>query len=136
MLRDHPQGEKFKEIRELADRVGIYLPEAITNPEGKLSYEAPQKELLKGFALVSLLIGGIFLLAFSGNTRTRGRGRRTNDPKYFDPLKQKLSELIDALDRSKDSIWLVTYMVDEGVSGCPYAVSVFEKYLENCTHRR
>ena len=131
MLRNHPHGEKFKEIRVLADRVGTYLPEATTNSEGKLSYEEPQKELLKGLALVSLIIGGMFLLGLSGGNRpVGGRGRRRNDPKYFDPLKDKLSELIDVLDQSNDSKWLATYMVEEGASGCPYAVSVFEEYLK------
>ena len=135
MLRNHPHGEKFKEIRDLADRVGTYLPEATANSEDKLSYEEPQKELLKGLALVSLIIGGMFLLGLSGGTRFggRGRGRRRNDPKYFDPLKQKLSELIDVLDQSNDSKWLATYMVEEGASGCPYAVSVFEEYLKHST---
>ena len=39
---------------------------------------------------------------------------------------------MDVLDCSKDSIWLATYMIDEGASGCPLAVSAFEKYLEKC----
>ena len=47
MLR-HPHGEKFSEIQYLADRVGTCLPEEITNPESKLSYESRQKKLLKG----------------------------------------------------------------------------------------
>ena len=134
MLRNHPHGEKFKEIRVLADRVGTYLPEATTNSEGKLSYEEPQKELLKGFAIVSLIIGGMLLLGLSGGTKHRagGWGGRSNDPKYFDPLKDKLSELIDVLDQSNDSKWLATYMVEEGASGCPCAVSVFEEYLKQC----
>ena len=39
---------------------------------------------------------------------------------------------MDVLDCSKDSIWLATYMVEEGVTVCPLAVSAFEKYLEKC----
>ena len=101
MLRNHPHGEKFKEIRDLADRVGTCLPEEITNPESKLSYESRQKELFKGWALASLLIEGVFLLTFSGNTRSYYGERHRNDPKYFDPLKQKLSDLMDVLDQSK-----------------------------------
>ena len=131
MLIKHPHGEKFKEIRVLAGRVGTYLPEEITNPDGKLSYEDPQKELLKGFALVSSIIGVLLLIGLSDGIHSRRSGR-TNNPKYFDPLKQKLSGLIDALDQSHDSKWLATYMIEEGASGCPYAVSVFEEYLERC----
>ena len=64
---------------------------------------------------------------------SRGDIRRENYPKYHEQLKQKLSELMDVLDCSEDSIWLATYMIEEGVAVCPYAVSVFEKYLEQCT---
>ena len=72
---------------------------------------------------------GIIGVALAGDARVQ---ERRNDPKYFESLRQKMSELMDVLDYSKDSIWLVTYMVEEGVSGCPYAVSVFEDYLEKC----
>ena len=72
----------------------------------------------------------IVLTDLAGGRRFR---ELRNNPKYFEPLKQKMSRLMDALDYSKDSIWLVTCMVEEGVSDCPYAVSVFEEYLEKCT---
>ena len=75
-----------------------------------------------------IIISTIVTLLIDGEEH-RSRG---NDRKYFAPLRQKMSELMDVLDYSKDSIWLVTYMVEEGVSGCPYAVSVFEDYLEKC----
>ena len=42
---------------------------------------------------------------------------------------------MDVLDCSKDSIWLAPYMIEEGVTVCPYAVSVFEKYLEKCSYK-
>ena len=72
----------------------------------------------------------IVLTDLAGGRRFR---ERRNNPKYFEPLKQKMSRLMDALDYSKDSIWLVTCMVEEGVSDCRYTVSVFEEYLEKCT---
>ena len=37
---------------------------------------------------------------------------------------------MDVLDYSKESIWLATYMIEEGAPGCPLAVSGFEKHLE------
>ena len=42
---------------------------------------------------------------------------------------------MDVLDCSKDSIWLAPYMIEEGVTVCPYAVSVFEKYFEKCSYK-
>tara|TARA_B100000073_G_C23295890_1_gene396519 strand:+ start:328 stop:465 length:138 start_codon:yes stop_codon:yes gene_type:complete len=33
MLKNHPHGEKFKEVRCLADWVGTYLPEILDSKE-------------------------------------------------------------------------------------------------------
>ena len=120
MLKNHPHGDKFKEVRRLAYRVGTYIP-PIPDPE-----EEEQTKEQNLFLIGMIIISTIVTLLIDGEEH-RSRG---NDRKYFAPLRQKMSELMDVLDYSKDSIWLVTYMVEEGVSGCPYAVSVFEDYLE------
>ena len=117
MLKKHPHGEKFKEIRFLARYVEDYVP-AIPDPDEEEKTRA-QKIL---YSIMKIMIqGGV----------SRGDIRR--DPKYHEQLKQKLSELMDVLDCSEDSIWLATYMIEEGVPVCPYAVNFFEKYLEKCT---
>ena len=63
-----------------------------------------------------------------GGVRIKSKSdiRRENLPKYHEQLKEKSPELMDVLDFSMDSIWLATYMVEEGVTVCPYAMSVFE----------
>ena len=122
MLKNHPHGDKFKEVRRLAYRVGTYIP-PIPDPE-----EEEQTKEQNLFLIGMIIISTIVTLLIDGEEH-RSRG---NDRKYFAPLRQKMSELMDVLDYSNDSIWLVTYMVEEGVSGCPYAVSVFEDYLEKC----
>ena len=122
MLQNHPHGDKFKEVRRLAYRVGTYIP-PISDPE-----EEEQTKEQNLFLIGMIIISTILTLLIDGEEH-RSRGK---DRKYFEPLRQKMSELMDVLDYSKDSIWLVTYMVEEGVSGCPYAVSVFEDYLEKC----
>ena len=117
MLKKHPHGEKFKEIRFLARYVEDYVP-PIPDPDEEEKTRA-QKIL---YSIMKIMIqGGV----------SRGDIRR--DPKYHEQLKQKLSELMDVLDCSEDSIWLATYMIEEGVPVCPYAVNFFEKYLEKCT---
>ena len=120
MLKNHPHGDKFKEVRRLAYRVGTYIP-PIPDPEEE-EQTKEQNLFLIGMIIISTIVS---LLIDGEEHRSRGKDR-----KHFEPLKQKMSELMDVLDYSKDSIWLVTYMVEEGVSGCPYAVSVFEDYLE------
>ena len=122
MLKNHPHGDKFKEVRRLAYRVGTYIP-PIPDPEEE-EQTKEQNLFLIGMIIISTIVS---LLIDGEEHRSRGKDR-----KHFEPLKQKMSELMDVLDYSKDSIWLVTYMVEEGVSGCPYAVSVFEDYLEKC----
>ena len=119
MLKKHPHGEKFKEIRFLARYVEDYVP-PIPDPDEEEKTRA-QKILYSTMKI--MLQGGV----------SRGDIRRETYPKYHEQLKQKLSELMDVLDCSEDSIWLATYMIEEGVAVCPYAVSVFEKYLEQCT---
>ena len=119
MLKKHPHGEKFKEIRFLARYVEDYVP-PIPDPDEEEKTRA-QKIL---YSIMKIMLqGGV----------SRGDIRRENYPKYHEQLKQKLSELMDVLDCSEDSIWLATYMIEEGVPVCPYAVNIFEKYLEKCT---
>ena len=75
------------------------------------------------------------LTGFSeGGVRIKSKSdiKRENLPKYYEQLNQKLAELMDVLDCSKDSIWLATYMIEEGAAGCPLAVRAFEEYLEKC----
>ena len=121
MLKNHPRGEAFEEIRDLSRKVQAYVP-----PVPDPSEEEPTRaqKILYG------TLNGFFTLAQGGPSRKAIKEQ--NFPKHYEQLNQKLSELMDVLDCSKDSIWLATYMVEEGVTGCPLAVSAFEKYLEKC----
>ena len=74
-------------------------------------------------------LGWIVATALAGDYRFR---ERRNNQKYFEPLKQKMLELMDVLDCSNDTVWLVIYMVEEIVPDCPCAVRVFELYLVKC----
>ena len=117
VLKNHPHGDTFKEIRYHSHWVGSYIP---PDPE-----EEEQTRAQEIFDVgVSIAIAAIF-----GGRSTR---KLRNTSEEFEPLKQRLSELMDILDCSKDSIWLATYRVEEGASDCPYAVSVFEEYLKRC----
>ena len=128
MLKNHLHGDKFKEVRRLAYRVGTYIPPSPDPEEGERTRE--QNLYLIGMIIIGIIVKALF--SSDEPQLNRRNGKWGNDRKYFEPLRQKMSELMDVLDYSKDSIWLVTYMVEEGVSGCPYAVSVFEDYLEKC----
>ena len=129
MLKNHPHGNTFEEIRSLARYVEDYLP-PIPNP-GEEEQTRAQKILDGGLKLVDLSITSLIV---GGSVRINSRSdiRRKNLPRYYEQLNQNLSELMDVLDCSKDSIWLATYMIEEGAPGCPLAVSAFEKYLEKC----
>ena len=118
MLKNHPHGDIFEEIRGLARSIEAYVP-PVPDPD-----ETRAQKILYG------TLNGFFMIAQGGPTRRDIKEQYF--PKYYKQLNQKLSELMDVLDCSKDSIWLATYMIEEGASGCPYAVSVFEEYLERC----
>lgn len=118
MLKNHPHGDTFREIRGLARSIKACVP-PVPDPD-----ETRAQKILYGTLNV------LFALAQGGPSRREIKEQ--NFPKCYEQLNQKLSELMDVLDCSKDSIWLVTYMVEEGVAVCPLAVSAFEKYLEKC----
>ena len=118
MLKNHPHGETFKEIRFLARRIEAYVP-PVPDPD-----ETRAQKILYG------TLNALFLIAQGGPSRRQIKEQ--SFPKDYEQLNQKLSELMDVLDCAKDSLWLATYMVEEGVTVCPLAVSAFEKYLEKC----
>ncbi|WP_188020692.1 hypothetical protein [Synechococcus sp. RS9907] len=134
MLKNHPHGDTFREIRDLSRRVQAYVP-PIPDPEEEEQTKA-QKILYSILKFILSMIALVVLAGFSEGGVRIGKSesdiKRENLPKYYEQLNQKLSELMDVLDCSKDSIWLATYMIEEGAPGCPLAVSAFEKHLEKC----
>ena len=118
MLKNHPHGDTFKEIRFLACYIEAYEP-PVPDPD-----ETRAQKILYG------TLNAFFSIAQGGPNRRDIKEQ--SFPKDYEQLNQKLSGLMDVLDCSKDSIWLATYMVEEGVAVCPLAVSAFEKYLEKC----
>ena len=122
MLKNHPHGETFKDIRFLARYIQDYEPPT-PDPNEEEQTNA-QKTLYTTLNIVLTILGG---------GPSRSAIKRKNFPRYYDELKQKLSELMDVLECSKDPIWLATYMIEEGAPGFPLAVSAFRKLLEQCT---
>ena len=133
MLKNSSHEDTFREIRDLSRLVEAYVP-PIPDPEEEEQTRA-QKIL---YSNLKFMLGIVELALITGSSEggVRGRSRsdikRENLPKYYEQLNQKLSELMDVLDCSKDSIWLATYMIEEGAAGCPLAVRAFEEYLEKC----
>ena len=105
MLKNHPHGDTFEEIRGLARCIKAYVP-PVPDPD-----ETRAQKILYG------TLNAFFMLAQGGPSRREIKEQ--NFPKYYEQLNQKLSELMDVLDCSKDSIWLATYMIEEGVTVCP-----------------
>ena len=131
MLKNHPNGEKLKEIRDLARHVDAYLP---PTPDPDEEEETRAQKII--YSILESLIIAVFTTGLGeGGVGAKSRSdiRWENLPGYYEQLKQNLPELMDVLDCSKDSIWLATYMVEEGAPGCPLAVSAFEKHLKQCT---
>ena len=133
MLENHPYGDTFKKIRELARHVEDYEP-PIPEPEVD---EQTRKQRISNSVLQILLsmLGLVVLSALSDDgfgRRNANKRVKLHQPKYYEQLNQKLSELMDVLDCSKESKWLATYMIDEGASGCPLAVRAFEEHLKKC----
>ena len=88
----------------------------------------PDEEGQTGAQKILYSMLNIILIMLDGGV-SRGDIKRGSLPKYYEKLNQKLSELMDVLECSKDSIWLAIYMIEEGAPGCPLAVSAFRKLL-------
>ena len=118
MLKNHPHGDTFKEIRFLARRIEAYVP------------PVPDPDETRAQKILYSTLNGFFTIAGGGPTRRQIKEQ--SFPKDYEQLNQKLSDLMDVLDCSKDSLWLATYMVEEGAPSCPLAVSAFEEHLNKC----
>ena len=84
----------------------------------------PDEEEQTGAQKILYPMLNIILIMLHGGVSS-GDIKRGSFPKYYEKLNQKLSELMDVLECSKDSICLATYMIEEGAPGCPLAVSAF-----------
>ena len=112
MLENHPHGDTFKQMRDLAPCFEAYVP-PIPDPEEEEQTRA-QKILYSILKFILRMIELSFISGLSGGSvriKSRSDIGRENLPKYYEQLNQKSSELMDVLDCSKNSIWLETYMV-------------------------
>ena len=121
MLEKHPQGREFEEVRFLARHIGSYRPDKDVVPKE----EADPKE-----TPIGKIIGTIsYAFSLGDNDTYKNSNARDKD---FKSLKDKLTALIEALDKSEDSQWLATYMIEEGASRCDLALEMFKDYLKWC----
>ena len=130
MLEKHPQGREFEEVRFLARHIGSYRPDKDVVPKE----EADPKETPIGKIIGAIsyyFIGAISYYFGLGDNDTYGKNSNARD-KDFKSLKDKLTALIEALDKSEDSQWLATYMIEEGASRCDLALEMFKDYLKWC----
>ena len=121
MLEKHPQGREFEEVRFLARQIRSYRPDKDVVP----IEEADPKE-----TPIGKIIGTIsYAFSLGDNDTYENSNARDKD---FKSLKDKLTALIEALDKSEDSQWLATYMIEEGASRCDLALEMFKDYLKWC----
>ena len=141
MLEKHPQGREFEEVRFLARHIGSYRPDKDVVPKEEADpKETPIGKILPLIGVISGIgsydAGGGFRLSFGGlgdrYRNNRGGATRHSPDEDFKSLKDKLIALIEALDKSEDSQWLATYMIEEGASRCDLALEMFKDYLKWC----
>ena len=121
MLEKHPQGREFEEVRFLARQIRSYRPDKDVVP----IEEADPKE-----TPIGKIIGTIsYAFSLGDNDTYKNSNARDKD---FKSLKDKLTALIEVLDKSEDSQWLATYMIEEGASRCDLVLEMFKDYLKWC----
>ena len=116
MLEEHPHGEEFKSISNLCNTSGT-------------PYNYREESLSKSIAanILSLLISGTM-----GMGPMERKSQRKHDAN--EKAAGKTMELIKILDKSENSQWLATYMIDEGARDCEKVIMIFKNFLLDCNH--
>jgi len=115
MLEEHPHGEEFKSISNLCNTSGT-------------PYNYREESLSKSIAanILSLLLSGT--MGMGPRDRQRQSKHDANEK-----AAEKTLELIKNLDKSENSQWLATYMVDEGARDCEKVIKIFKNFLLDCS---
>ena len=117
MLEEHPHGEEFKSIRNLCSTSGTPY---------NYREDAPGETIAD--IILSLLISG----AMGGVPISPKREKSQRKYDANAKASEKTFELIKILDKSDDSQWLATYMVDEGAGDCEKVIEMFKDFLSDC----
>ena len=105
MLEKHPQGREFEEVRFLARHIGSYRPDKDVVPKEEADpKETPIGKILPLIGVISGFgskdAGGDFRFDYFGLGDRYGRYTRHSTDKDFKSLKDKLTALIEVLDKS------------------------------------
>ena len=116
MLKEHPHGEEFKTIKNLCNTSGT-------------PYNYREDSI--GDRTIAGILGFVILLA-TGTVELKGRARSQRKYDANEKAAEKTLELIKILDKSENSQWLATYMVDEGAGDCEKVIEMFKNFLLDC----
>ena len=145
MLKKHPLGKEFRIVRELIlhsqegpNAILIYLNNAV-------DYQGPYKGTYQGSYrsfCVNKFLRIIFSL-FSSQSQTGGTIGQTNKTRQCaEEAARRVEVLLKYLDQSKDSQWIVTYMLEDPLKSARLdsseanfyrpVVNMLETYLKKC----
>ena len=152
MLNKHPLGKEFRIIRELILHHQEGRNAILSSLNNVIDYQGPYKGTYQG-PYRNFYVNKFFRIIFSclglpprhrrdyrRNTVHIGRARRCAEE-----ATRRAELLLKYLDQSKESQWIVTYMLEDPLRGAPVihstsseenfyrpVINMFEDYLKKC----
>ena len=151
MLKKHPLGKEFRIIRELILHFNEGRNAILTSLNNVIDYQGPYKGTYQG-PYRNFYVNKFFRIIFScllGPSRHRNTYRLNLDEarerRCAEEVTKRAKILLKYLDQSKDSQWIVTYMLEDPLKRVtaryndyqqesPYyqVINMFENYLKDC----
>ena len=152
MLKKHPLGKEFRIIRELILHFNEGRNAILTSLNNVIDYQGPYKGTYQG-PYRNFYVNKFFRIIFSclGLPPRHRRTYRLNlvdidrARRCAEEVTKRAKILLKYLDQSKDSQWIVTYMLEDPLKRVtaryndyqqesPYyqVINMFENYLKDC----
>ncbi len=151
MLKKHPLGKEFRIIRELILHFNEGRNAILTSLNNVIDYQGPYKGTYQG-PYRNFYVNKFFRIIFSClglPSRHRNTYRLNLDKararRCAEEVTKRAKILLKYLDQSKDSQWIVTYMLEDPLKRVtaryndnqqesPYyqVINMFENYLKDC----
>ena len=139
MLKKHPLGKEFRIIRELILHCWEGRNAILSSLNNVIDYQGAYKGTYQGpyrNFYVNKFLRLIFILFASRSRYSYSSGRRQ---RCAEEATRRVEVLLKYLDQSKDSQWIVTYMLEDplkrtdiGDHDLSPVINMLETYLKEC----
>ena len=148
MLNKHPLGKEFRIIRELILHYEEGPKAILASLNNPIDYQGPYKGTYQGSYrnfYVNKLLRIIFSFFSPRGRHNRSRGEIYKTSQCAEEAAKRAKIVLQYLDQSKESQWIITYMLEDPLRRAPVisstlsdenfyrpVINMFEDYLKEC----